>query len=134
MDPNAVYKTSTSRTFEETRKRVEEKAGLEGFRVLHVHDVQATLKEKGFAADPTVILEVCNAGLASEALGLDPLSALMMPCKVVVQEKAGEVTLSTLLPESLVEGEPLKALARKVGVKLVSLVDAAAAVPSCCRI
>lgn len=134
MDPKFVYQTTTSRSFEETRKRLEEKAGLEGFRVLHVHDVRATLKEKGFEIDPTVIVEVCNSGLASEALGLDPLAALMMPCKVVVQEKAGEVTLSTFLPEAFVEGEPLKALANKVGVKLVSLVDNAASVPSCCRI
>ena len=134
MNPNTVYKTSTSRSFEETRKRVEEKAGLEGFRILHIHDVQATLKEKGFATEPTVIIEVCNAGLASEALKLDPLSALIMPCKVVIQEKEGQVTLSTLLPEGLVEGEPLKSLAQKVGVKLVSLIDTAASAPFCCRI
>ncbi len=134
MDPNTIYKTSTSRAFDEIRKRVEEKAGLEGFRVLHIHDVQTTLMEKGFSAEPTVIIEVCNAGLASEALKLDPLSALMMPCKVVIQEKEGQVTLSTLLPEGLVEGELLRSLARKVGVKLVSLMDSAASVPSCCRI
>jgi uncharacterized protein (DUF302 family) len=132
MNPNAIYKTATSRSFGETRKRVEEKAGLEGFRVLYVHDLQAALKEKGFAVEPTVIIEVCNAALASEAFQLDPLSALVMPCKVVVQEQEGKVTLSTLLPEALVEGDPLKTLARKVGVKLMSLMDTACSVPSCC--
>jgi len=134
MSPKNSYQTSTSRSFDETRQRVEEKAGLEGFRVLHVHDVRATLREKGFEIEPTVIVEVCNAAMASEALKLDPQSALMMPCKVVVEERKGQVILSTFLPEDLVEGEDLKALARKVGVKLVSLVDTSASVPSCCAI
>jgi len=127
-----IYQTQTLRSFSEVRKRVEEKAGLEGFRVLHVHDVQATLKEKGFEIEPTLILEICNAKMASEALALDSSAALMMPCKVVVQEKAGEVTISTSLPEALVEGEALKTLAHQVGVKLISLVDTVASSPSCC--
>jgi uncharacterized protein (DUF302 family) len=135
MEKGTIHSTSTGWTFEEARKRVEEKAGQEGFRVLHVHDVQATLKEKGFTIDPTVIVEVCNAGLASQALGLDPRAALMMPCKVTIQEKGGEVVLSTLLPEAMVQGESLTALARQVGTKLVALVDSAARTPSnCCTI
>lgn len=134
MERNGSYSTETSRGFGEVKKRVEEKAGLEGFRVLHIHDVQATLREKGFETDPTVVIEVCNAGLAAEALGLDPAAALLMPCKVVVQEKEGRVTLSTLLPEAFVEGEALKILARKVGAKLMSLIDTAASTPSCCAI
>ena len=126
MEKNGTYSTETGRSFAETRKRVEEKAALEGFRVLHIHDVQATLREKGFEAEPTLVIEVCNAALASEALKLDPKAALSMPCKVVVQEIGGKVTLSTLLPEALVEGEALRAMARQVGVKLISLVDTAA--------
>ena len=130
----SFYETTTSRPFAEARKRVEEKAGLENFRVLHVHDVQATLREKGFDVGPTVIVVVCNAKTAAEALQADPRSALLMPCKVVVQEKEGQVMLSTFLPESLVEGESLKNLARQVGTRLMSLVDTAAAVPSCCAL
>jgi uncharacterized protein (DUF302 family) len=131
---DAIYSTATSRTFGEARRRVEEKAHLDGFRVLQVHDLQKTLKEKGFSVEPTVIVEVCNAALASEFLGLDPSAALLMPCKVVVEERAGNVTLSTLLPESMVEGDRLKTIARQLGVKLMSLVDTAASSPSCCRI
>ena len=134
MEPKAYYETETLRPFGEARKRVEEKAGLEGFRVLHVHDVQATLGEKGFKVEPTVVVEVCNAGLASQALQKDARAALLMPCKVVVTERSGRVVLSTLLPEAQVEGEELKALAGQVGAKLVSLVDTAASSPSCCTI
>ena len=134
MGPNGVYSVETGRTFWEACKRVQEKAGLEGFRVLHLFDVQAALKEKGLESGPTVIVEVCNAALASEALRSDPKAALLLPCKVVVQEIGKKVVLSTLLPESLVEGGDLKALAQKVGVKLMSLIDTAASVPSCCRI
>ena len=134
MNPESVYQTTTVRSFDETRKRLEEKAGLEGFRVLKVHDLKAALAEKGFPIEPASVVEVCNAGLASEALKLDPLAALLMPCRVVVQERNGEVFLSAILPESMVEGEALKSLARQAGTKLVSLIDTAASLPSCCRI
>lgn len=132
MESNGRYSVETLRPFGEARKRVEEKAPLEGFRVLHVHDVQATLRDKGFEIGPTAIVEVCNAGLASEALWLDPNAALLLPCKVVVQENGGRVTVSTFLPEVLVESPEMKSLAEKVGVKLISLVDTAATVHSCC--
>lgn len=132
MESNARYSVETLRSFAEALKRVEEKAYLEGFRVLHVHDIQAALKEKGFSIEPTAVVEVCNAGLAAETLQLDPDAALLLPCKVVVQEKWGRVTVSTLLPEALVEKPELKAIAQRVGAKLMSLVDTAASVPCCC--
>lgn len=134
MDQNSFYATTTTRSFSETCKRVQDKAGWEGFKVLQVHDMKTALKEKGFEIEPLVIVEVCNAGMASEALGLDPQTALLMPCKVVVQEKEGLVTISTFLPEGLVEGKVLRETARKIGVKLISLVDSAASTPSCCTI
>ena len=36
------------RSFDDTVKAIEQKAAEKGFRVLHTHDVAATLAEKGF--------------------------------------------------------------------------------------
>jgi uncharacterized protein (DUF302 family) len=126
MNPKNGYFLPSALGFGEALRRVEEGAAAEGFRVLKVHDVQAMLREKGFQADPTVIVEVCHAALASQALALDPEAALMMPCKVVLQEKGGKVTVSTLLPEAAVKGKAMEALVEKAEVKLKSLVDSAA--------
>jgi uncharacterized protein (DUF302 family) len=134
MEKNGSYKVETSRSFEEACRRVEEKAPLEGFRVLKAHDMKANLGEKGYGIEPTLILEVCNAGLAHEALSLDPETVLLMPCSVVVRERAGKVTLAAFLPEALVEDPALRAVAHRVGERLLSLVDTAASSPSCCGI
>ena len=106
-------------------EKVKEEATRQGFRVLHVHDVAETLKEKGFHAAPTAVVEVCNAGLASKALAADRRAALLMPCRVVVQEDPAGSRLTALLPEDP-SGGALKELAQEVSARLKALVDTAA--------
>ena len=53
------------RSFDDTVKAIEQKAAEKGFRVLHTHDVAATLAEKGFRRDPLKIIEICNARYAN---------------------------------------------------------------------
>ena len=123
MNQDFIYMRETQRSFQEAKDRVEEMAVQENFRVLHVHDVQATLGEKGFSIEPTVILEVCSALLAFKVLGLDKRAALLIPCRIVVEERGGEVTVATLLPQPL-EGNPtMETLAKQMGDKLKHIVD-----------
>lgn len=42
------YTQATSKSFDLAVKNVEEKISKAGMRVLHIHDVQKTLTEKGF--------------------------------------------------------------------------------------
>lgn len=65
-----------------------------GFRVLHIHDVQATLAEKGFQREPLKIIEVCNAKFAHEALRKNMDVALFMPCRFAVYTEAGQTVVS----------------------------------------
>jgi uncharacterized protein (DUF302 family) len=69
-----------------------------GFKVQFVHDVQATLAEKGFAREPLTIIETCNARHAHAVLAADPKIALMLPCPIAVYEQDGQVFVSTLRP------------------------------------
>ena len=69
-----------------------------GYRVLHVHDVQATFKEKGVEREPYSIIEVCNVKNAKRALDADPLVGLMMPCKICVFTSGGKTMVSLLRP------------------------------------
>lgn len=62
---------TTEKTFDQAVAAVEMKAAEKGFRVLHTHDVAATLAEKGFPRSPLKIIEICNAKYASQVLDRD---------------------------------------------------------------
>ena len=67
-------------------------------RVLHVHDVQKTLAEKGFERDSFKIIEFCNAKYASEFLNTDIKIGLCMPCKINVYVKDRQTFISAMRP------------------------------------
>ena len=85
---------------------VEHKTSEKGFRVLHAHDVAATLAEKGFTRDPLTIIEICNARCANEALNKDVSVALMLPCPIAVYSKDGTTFLSAMRPSALADFYP----------------------------
>ncbi len=96
----------TGKPFDLAVQAVEQKTAEKGFRVLHTHDVAATLAEKGFPRDPLKIIEICNARYASEVLKKDVNIALMLPCPVAVYTQAEKTFISTMLPSTLVEFYP----------------------------
>jgi uncharacterized protein (DUF302 family) len=100
------YTVETTKPFDESVAAVEKSLAEHGFRVQFVHDVQATLAEKGFARDPLTIIETCNAKYAHAVLAADPKIALMLPCPVVVYEQAGRRYISTLKPSVIGEFYP----------------------------
>jgi len=84
-----IHSWQTDRPFEAVVASIENKTQEHNFRVLGVHDVQATLKEKGFAREPLKIIEVCNAGFAHKALQQDVDVSVFMPCRFVVYTEKG---------------------------------------------
>ena len=100
------HTVTTSKPFEEAVEAVQSKATENGFRVLHTHDVAATLAEKGFPREPLKIIEICNAKYASQVLDRDVKVSLMLPCPISVYVQAGKTYLSTLLPTSITEFFP----------------------------
>lgn len=103
---NFQYTVSSKRSFEEAVSTVERKTAEKGFRVLHTHDVAATLAEKGFRRAPLKIVEICNARYANEALNKDIQVAVMLPCPISVYEKDGQIFISTMRPSSLAQFYP----------------------------
>ena len=124
MEP--IYSVISSKSFEEAVKSVEEQTQANGFRVLYVHDVQATLAEKNFKIEPLKILEVCNAKFAANALDIDLAVSLLMPCKINVYSEEGKIIISTIRPTSLASifnKQELKSFAEEVEKILIGIID-----------
>lgn len=77
---------------------MEQETAEKGFKVLHTHDVAATLAEKSFPRESMKIIEICNARYASEALTKDMRLAVMLPCPICVYMERGKTFITTFLP------------------------------------
>ncbi len=73
-----------------------------GFGVLHVYDLKATLQSKGFPISAECrIFEVCNPAQAQRVLSNDMSMSLALPCRIAVYEQAGRTCIGTLSPRAL---------------------------------
>lgn len=123
------YSKVTAKSFDEAVSAVQQNTAAQGFRVLHTHDVAATLAEKGFQREPLKIIEICNARYAHEVLQKDITSALMLPCPIVVYLQDGATHISTMLPtiiEKFLPGKGLEAISAQVEKVVRSIVDQSA--------
>jgi uncharacterized protein (DUF302 family) len=122
------YTVTTAKSVDEAALAIERKSAEKGFRVLHTHDVAATLAEKGFPREPLKIVEICNARAASEVLKKDIKMSLMLPCPISVYTQGGKTLISTLLPSSIAEFFPnagVEAIAAEVEKGVLSIIDEA---------
>ena len=92
------YTVTTNKSFDEAVTSVGKETKNAGFKVLHIHDVTATLKEKGFEIEPFKIIEVCNAKSAYTVLQADIKIGLCLPCKINVYLKDGKTYISGMRP------------------------------------
>lgn len=92
------YTVTTAKSFSEAVKAVEQETETAGFRVLYIHDVTATLKEKDFDIEPFKIIEICNAKSAYTVLKADIKIGLCLPCKINVYQKNGTTYISGMRP------------------------------------
>jgi len=123
------YTVRSERSFDETVEAVVEQAQANAFRVQFVHDVAATLAEKGFPRERVTIVEMCNAKHASEVLAADVKIGLMLPCPVMVYEQDGAVFISTMKPTLIAHFFPdadIGGTAQAVEAAMIRIVDAAA--------
>ncbi len=120
------YTVETTKGVDAAVAAIETKAAEKGFRVLHVHDVKATLAAKGFEIEPLKIVELCNARYASEVLAADKKISLMLPCPISVYEEQGITYISALKPRLIAEFYPhanIEAVASEVERVILEIVD-----------
>ena len=120
------YTVETNKSFDEAVASVEAKSKEKGFGVLHIHDVKATLANKGFDSVPLKIIEICNAKYASQVLAKDIKISLMLPCPISVYVENDKTYISTLRPKIISDFYPqadIEAIAEEVDEIVLSIVE-----------
>lgn len=92
------YTVISNKNFDEATEIVQKEIISAGMRVLHIHDLQARLAEKGYEREPFKIIEFCNAKYAAEFLEADIKIGLCMPCKINVYIQGGQTFISAMRP------------------------------------
>ncbi len=95
------YTVESKKNFDQLVEEIQAKISENGFKVLYVHDVQATMKGKGIEFPPFKIVELCNAKYAHAVLQADMTIGLMLPCKINVYEKDGRRYIAGMLPTAI---------------------------------
>jgi uncharacterized protein (DUF302 family) len=120
------YTVETPKNVDEVVAKIEAIAQEKGFRVLSIHDVQATLADKGFTTEPMKIIEICNAKFASQVLAKDKKISLMLPCPISVFVEKGKTYISALKPRVLSDYYPgmgIETIAGEVETVVIGLVE-----------
>jgi uncharacterized protein (DUF302 family) len=119
----------SSKSFEDTVDAIEQLTAEHGFRVLHVHDIQTTLKEKGFDLPPFKIIEICNAKYAHALLTTHRGVGLLLPCKInVYVDDERNVIVSGVRPTAIQDfflGIDLGTIPQDVEIVMKSIIERA---------
>ena len=92
------YTVTTNKSFDEVVTSVGKETKNAGFKVLYIHDVTATLKEKGFEIELLKIIEIGKEKSAYAVLQADMKIGLCLPCKINVYLKDGKTYISGMRP------------------------------------
>lgn len=114
-------------SFDEAIARVTEELKKEGFGILTEIDVAATLKQKlNVDFRRYKILGACNPPFAHQALQAEEYIGTMLPCNVIVQEKAGGVEVAVVDPiasMASVDNARLAGIAQEVRARLARVIQ-----------
>lgn len=125
---NYGFTKELEKPFVETVKAVTEALKKEGFGILTTIDVREKFKEKlGIDFPNYVILGACNPPNAHKAIQAEEYIGLMLPCNVIVFEKAGKTAVGIIKPTvamGMIDNNELKPLALMVEAKLKRVLDA----------
>ena len=125
-----LYVVETSKNVEAAARDLEEAVKRNKFGVLHVHDLQKALKEKGVRfPNACKILEVCNPQRANQVLTANMAVNMALPCRISVYQEEGKTKIGMIRPTALLalfpEATKLKAMAEEVERETIRMIDEA---------
>jgi len=124
------YIVETKKSFEQASTDLEAAVKANGFGVLYVHDLGATLRSKGIAFDNECkVFEVCNPQQAAKVMTIDMRLNMALPCRISVYTDAGKTMISLIKPvrvlSSLSLDEDLMEIAQEVQDATIKMIDEA---------
>ena len=124
------YIVETEKSFEQASTDLEAAVKANGFGVLYVHDLGATLKSKGIAFENQCkVFEVCNPQQAAKVMTIDMRLNMALPCRISVYTDAGKTMISLIKPvrvlSSLSLDEDLMEIAQEVQDATIKMIDEA---------
>ena len=120
----------SDKTFEQAASDLDAAVKRNGFGVLHVHDLGATLRSKGIEfAEQCKVFEVCNPAQAAKVLSADMRLNMALPCRISVYTEQGQTRLGLIPPvkmlTALSQDPALQAVAREVEDKTILMIEQA---------
>lgn len=124
------YIVETKKTFGQASADLETAVKRNGFGVLYVHDIGATLRGKGIALDEECkVFEVCNPVQAGKVLTTDMRLNMALPCRISVFTDKGKTKIGLIRPlkmlTALSDDPSLVQIAGDVEKKTIQMVDEA---------
>ena len=124
------YIVESKKSFLQASADLEEAVARNGFGVLHIHDLGATLRGKGMAfSEECRVFEVCNPGQAVKVLSTDMKLNMALPCRISVYTEKGRTRIGLIRPvqmlAALSQDPALAPVAREVEAKTIQMVDEA---------
>ncbi len=124
------YIVETGKSFDQASADLESAVKHHGFGVLHIHDLGATLRNKGIAFDQQCrIFEVCNPVQAAKVLSTDMRLNMALPCRISVFSEKGRTKIGLIKPvqmlSALSQDPALVQIAIEVEEKTIQMIDEA---------
>lgn len=125
-----LYVTDTPKDVATAARDLEEAVKRNKFGILHVHDLQKTLKEKGVDfPNACRILEVCNPQRAVQVLTGNMGMNMALPCRISVYHDGRTTKIGMIRPTALLGlfpgGAALTAVAEDVERETIRMIDEA---------
>ncbi len=125
-----LYVVETRKDVETAARDLEAAVKRNKFGVLHVHDLQKTLKEKGVDfPNACRILEVCNPQRALQVLTGNMGVNMALPCRISVYREGEATKIGMIRPTALLAlfpgSEKLKVVAEEVERETMRMIDEA---------
>ena len=93
------YIVKSNKTFEQAASDLEAAVLGNGFGVLHIHDLGATLRSKGLDfAEQCRVFEVCNPKQAAKVMAADMRLNMALPCRISVYTEHGNTLIGLIKP------------------------------------
>ena len=123
-----IHTRSTSKSVAEVAQALETVVPEHKFGILHVHDLKATMANKGVEFPHECrVFEVCNPHHAAAVLGENIEINLALPCRIGVWNDGGETKVGTLLPTQLMgifgDSSTMAATASEVEKVMLAIID-----------